>query len=307
MTCPACGRPVAIPRAQCLYCGAALPPENVAQANARARESSARRAAPDPFIAGGAARALVIIDCGGADAETVGAAVGVSRFQADLRVRQGGYQLHRIATLADAHADAERCAALGLWAALVPEAEARAAARPVIVLGGRIEPPVFALRTDEGPVGLEPSEIVLVVRGPIVREYLAEPSTRHRRKDVGLEGGHRIHFHRRADPRPLELDPGSFEFDAGGVDSSLRRLTECVVALGERATVEDGFRRLAPALAPAETEARGALSSAEALRPRSGGSKRKDGPRVVLDNVAQFRFYSAWRGAVERLRKVAPG
>jgi hypothetical protein len=35
--------------------------------------------------------------------------------------------------------------------------------------------------------------------------------------------------------------------------------------------------------------------------PRSSGFG-KDEPLAVLDNVAQFRFYSGWRAAVERRR-----
>ena len=38
MTCPSCGRPVAVARASCLYCGAALPQEAVARAEAQTRE-----------------------------------------------------------------------------------------------------------------------------------------------------------------------------------------------------------------------------------------------------------------------------
>jgi hypothetical protein len=43
----------------------------------------------------------------------------------------------------------------------------------------------------------------------------------------------------------------------------------------------------------------GPVSAVGALRARrpAGGDGSE---RVVLDNVAQFRFYSAWRGALER-------
>jgi len=248
----------------------------------------------------------VILDLAAATTDTVGAALGLSRFESDQRVRRGGFQLHRIAALADARTEADRLTALGLRTAVVPEAEARAAARPVIVLGGQMESSGLALRTEEGKVGIEPSDLLLVVRGAITREYMAEPMARHRRRDVSLESSQRIHLHRRAVPRPLELDPGSFEFGGGGVDSSMRRLSEWVAALGEHTTVDEGFRRLTPALAPAETEARGALSATEALRKSDDGRKQKQGPRVVLDNVGQFRFYSAWRGAVERRRAAPP-
>jgi hypothetical protein len=61
--------------------------------------------------------------------------------------------------------------------------------------------------------------------------------------------------------------------------------------------VDDEFRRLPPALAPAAPSG-GALGMVETLRaPRAS-----DAP-LVLDNLAQFRFYSAWRGLVERQRR----
>jgi hypothetical protein len=59
--------------------------------------------------------------------------------------------------------------------------------------------------------------------------------------------------------------------------------------------VDDAFRRLPPALAPAPP-AGGRLA-------RAGETPREGAPKEggVLDNLAQFRFYSAWRGAAERL------
>jgi hypothetical protein len=58
-----------------------------------------------------------------------------------------------------------------------------------------------------------------------------------------------------------------------------------------------------PALGPAGVEPRGALAAANSLTlaTTSRSGRRDQGP-VVLDNVEQFRFYSAWRAAVERQR-----
>jgi hypothetical protein len=66
-----------------------------------------------------------------------------------------------------------------------------------------------------------------------------------------------------------------------------------MAALGTTVPVDDGFRRLAPALAPAAPDAGAAARLQDALR----GADRT---AAILDNLAQFRFYSAWRGAVER-------
>jgi hypothetical protein len=67
--------------------------------------------------------------------------------------------------------------------------------------------------------------------------------------------------------------------------------------------VDDGFRWLPPALAPA---APGAHGGTRPGLPAPTGRGAREGA-LVLDNLAQFRFYSAWRAAVERLRRAPPG
>jgi len=57
--------------------------------------------------------------------------------------------------------------------------------------------------------------------------------------------------------------------------------------------VDDQFRLVPPALAVAERTS----SAADVLQAR-----RPESATAILDNVAQFRFYSAWRGLVERSR-----
>jgi hypothetical protein len=66
-------------------------------------------------------------------------------------------------------------------------------------------------------------------------------------------------------------------------------------------TRDDGFRRLPPAYGVAEPEPRGRLAAASALGRRSRGD-HPESETVVLDNARQFRFYSAWRAALERRR-----
>jgi hypothetical protein len=132
------------------------------------------------------------------------------------------------------------------------------------------------------------------VKGPIAREYQSGAS-RKAIRSATLEPGYRFHLHRRSEPRPLELDPFGFDFedqgDAGS--SSLLRLTEWTRALA--APADDGFRRLPPALAPADKERVNA-----ALR-----RGRAEDRAVVLDNLAQFRAYSAWRGVLARRASAA--
>ena len=292
--CPACGRPFAVAGPRCLYCGAALPPGAPAEAAATTKEPTA-----DPE------RCLVVVECAG-KASLLAAALGVSRFVAEQQVRRGGWHLHRVTEPGEARLEADRLAAAGVAVRVLPGGDVATAAQPRVALGGRRELGRLRLRTSGGDVDVGEGELLLVVRGPVAREYLAEPSTRRRPRGVGLDDGYRIHLHARSDLRPIELDPGSFDFGSSEIGSSLVRLSEWVAAARRDAPEDDRFRYLAPALAPAAATP-GLVSAAGALRaPRPaarGGSER-----VVLDNVAQFRFYSAWRGVLVRAGDApAPG
>jgi hypothetical protein len=242
-------------------------------------------------------RTLIVLDLRGAPAAALAAALGLSAFEAARRAERGGYHLHRIASPAGAEEDARRLAQAGLRAWLLPEAEVRSAVRPRLVRGGRWDGDALDLEVEDGRMRLNGTMLLLVVRGPIVREYQSVPK-RQRVRVATLEGGHRIHLHLRTAGPPLEIDPGDFGFAEGGghVAPSLMVVAGWVEALRGHAPVDDEFRRFSPALAP-EAASPGALGVVEALRPSRG----EDAP-LVLDNLAQFRFYSAWRGLVERKR-----
>jgi len=80
-----------------------------------------------------------------------------------------------------------------------------------------------------------------------------------------------------------------------------------VEALSEQVALDDGFRRLPPALAPS-TQGHGLPGLARPPQPGAParlGPGRPQGP-VLLDNLAQFRFYSGWRAAVERRLRLGP-
>jgi hypothetical protein len=129
-----------------------------------------------------------------------------------------------------------------------------------------------------------------------VREYQALLQAR-RVRTAGLDPGFRFHLHLRDGPRPLELDPGEFEFGAQPPlsGSSLLELGRWFEALAPGLAVDDDFRKHPPALAPAAASVE--VLAAAALTSRSS---RKQKEAVVLDNLAQFRFYSGWRAAVAR-------
>jgi hypothetical protein len=296
-TCPACGRPVAVARSHCLYCGAALATEQVAAA-----ERAVALVGAAPAVPARSERSLVILDAEGAAAEVLAAALALLPFEATLRARRGGYQLHRVAEPAAAALEAERLRAAGLHVQVVPEAEARAADRPWMALGGAWNEDTLALRDEEGAREVRASGLMLVVRGPISRTI--EGVAQIKRVPVaGPQDGQRVHLYLLGEPRPIELDPEAFETERGTA-AATTRLAAWLREVARSVPVDDAFARLTPALAPAVASAGGAAAAARALEVQQ---KKKDERGLVLDNVAQFRFYSGWRAAVERRRRAFGG
>jgi hypothetical protein len=278
-------------RASCLYCGAAL---SAAQVSAAATAAEALRAETAPA----APRDVVVLDLREGTAALLSSALGLPAYEAEQRLRRGGYQLHRIAEPAPARAEARRLAEAGLRVHVVPEAEARAAALPLLALGGRFDAGALELRTAEGARVVAAADVLLVVRGPIARA-LEPPQQIRRVRLAGPDEGHRIHLHLVAATQPLEIDPEDFEIGTGALPiSSLMTVLEWLRALAAGAAVDEGFRFLAPALAPAAPPPAGtAAGAAQAL---SAGRTGRSARPALFDNVGQFRFYSGWRAAVER-------
>ena len=294
--CPACGRPVAMARPHCVYCGARLPDGAVGVAT---RSNPAAAPAP-PSAEPQPKRLLLILDLATGAVADLANALGLSAFEAGQRLRRGGLQLHRVL---DEHAAKEEAAVLlasGLSVLLVPEDEARTP--PLPALGGRLEAATLRLRTAEREIAVRGEELLLVVRGPIAREY--QPSLRLRRPGIAkLEGGYRLHLHRLGEPHPVELDPGNFEFGHAVTGSSLLDLNAWVDAVAHGVPVDDAFRHQPPVLGPAENASSGVMAATAGLSrlPRKGRFGKEETP-ALLDNVAQFRFYSGWRAVVERQR-----
>ena len=296
MNCPSCRRPVAVAREHCLYCGAALPAGSTTQALPEPRTAAAATL--------GEERALLVVDFDGADATAVTRALQLSRFDAAQRVRRGGLQLWRLSGAAEVRAEGEAIAAAGLAVTTLREAEVRPATRPLVALGGRFTDGMLEARVEGGRLRVARPDLLLVVRGPIARDY-STASDLKRLRAATLETGYRIHLHRRADPQPLELDPGSFEFGDPALAgrSSLLELLEWLETLARGLPIDNDFRLLMPALGVAAQEASGVAAVVETLSRRAGRSGNP--AQVILDNVDQFRFYSAWRAAIAR-RSAAP-
>jgi hypothetical protein len=286
VTCPGCGRAAASSRPTCLYCGTLL---SGAAPTALAVPAPAT-AAPLP----GGDRAVVVLDLRAVDADRLAAALALAPYEARQRATAGGYQLHRALPPPEAEAEAARLNAAGVAALVVPPDEVAARGRPRVVHGGRRAPAALALSTDEGPVSVAGPDVFLVVRGPIAREY--QPGGELRRvRTATLEGSHRLHLHRRSSPRPLEIDPLAFDFGDEPLLSlsSLLTVLEWIAGVAPDAPTDDGFRRLTPALGPAADGGGGRLAAVSALAVTGG----REGPQP-LDNLKQFRAYSAWRAAV---------
>jgi hypothetical protein len=287
MDCPGCHRPLNRVGARCLYCGAAFPADLLA-----AGAPTPAQALPAPASLA-RERVLLVLDLSAVTAETLARALGLPPAEAARRVRRGGYQLHRIALREAAAAEADRLRGAGLLVVGVPEAEARV--RPLLAKGGTRDGDGLSLRAEGRALRVSPGQVLLVVRGPIVREYQALPK-RRRVTAARPEEGYRIHLHLRGEPRPLELDPANFEFGrAPAAGSSLLELNTWVEVLSPEAPRDEGFRQEPPALSPA-APADGELA-ARALHP-----PRENQTPLILENLEQFRFYSAWRAAVERRR-----
>jgi hypothetical protein len=295
----------------------------VAQAaGSHAGDDAASSPTPTPV----GARAVLVLDLAAADPRSLAAALGVSLYEAGQRCRRGGPQLLRVGAPPNAAEQAALATAGARWRAL-PEADVRAAARPQRALGGGWEHGRLRLRVlREESLVIAPGELVLGLRGTLQRAHAEQandtgagggrarggrfklggeaPGGVWRRglpaRKPGLEPTQRLHLHRRDDPRPIELDPGDFEFgDAllveGAPWSVLSSWTATLLA-GQ--PLDDGFKLLAPVLTPANPET-GAASVRAVLGPRAG--MRAEGATTgFYDNLEQFRFYSAWRGLFER-------
>ncbi len=293
---------MALARASCLYCGAPLPAESVvaaAQAASKVRAQTGTLAAAKAPAAAATERHLLVLDLGGQKAAALGRTLGLPPFESEMRLRRGGLQLQRIGGEAELRGEAKRLEDSGLSVFLVPESEVR---QPALrVTGGRSDGRALLLRSEQGSLEVTFTDLILIVRGPIRREYQAREVDRKKPHTATLEGGFRFHLHRRIDPRPLELDPASFAFGAQSplTGSSLLELQSWLAALGEAVPLDDGFKHLPPALG-AEEEEGGTLATLRGVGS-AGVTARRD-VQIVLDNVAQFRFYSGWRAAIERRR-----
>jgi hypothetical protein len=243
---------------------------------------------------------LLILDLDGSEPTALAGVLDVSRYEATLLARRGGLYLVRALDPEAAAAEAERLRARGTQPWLVPEAEVRTP--PLVCFAGERQGAVVVLRTAQAPVTLARGDALLVVRGSITREY--QTATEPRRIGIArLEEGYRVQVHRRAESPALEIDALNFECRSPLSGSARLEIDDWLDAVAGDAARDDGFSRLDPVLGlEAPEKAGGALAAAGtfAAAARRGARESR---RVVLDNVAQFRFYSGCLAAVRRRRE----
>ncbi len=306
MDCPHCGRPVAIVRSTCFYCGKPLPKDVVAATRATADKAlrdldpalpaALDASTPAPAAAPDEDRSLLVVDLREATVDAVASALRTSAFEAGQRLKRGGYQLLRIARPAVAAAEAESIAEHGVRVFTISEALLLRHA-PLPAERGRLESQRFVVRAAGRTLECAVDELLLVVRGPIRREFQAQDKNLKLIKSATPSEGYRFHLHRVSDPKPLEIDPHGFEFEdrQPSSPSSFLRVTQWIDSLTPPAPIDDGFRLLPPAL--------GESARDEATARALGRAPQKGSERPLLDNLRQFRLYSGWRGAVERIAR----
>jgi hypothetical protein len=277
-----------------VYCGAPL--SQAVQETARAAAEAVLHPAAKAVAA---ERAFVVYEVGAADAATLAPALGVSRYEAEQRRRRGGVQLDRLMPRDEAERRAARLVEARLKAAAIPESEALPARSPRLARGGQHEAGTLRLRLETGILALGARDLRLVVRGPIAREYQARDSARHQVRTATVEPGYRFALHL-VTGVPIEIDPWSFELGRDASGSTLLAVSDWIAAVALGVPVDDAFRWLTPALAPETSPDASAVGAASLVRARAAQGRGE--PAVVLDNVAQFRTYSGWRGAWEARR-----
>lgn len=296
-------------RPTCVYCGAALPKGTVEEASLAAqRVLESKTLVGLETAAKGAdlarpARRYLVIDTTSASAEAIALACSISAWEARQWQAASRYRLLRISDEPQDGPLESELREQGVPPLVIPEDVVARARRPMTVetldlsatplRGHLVEDPEAAVV----PRDLLEHEIVLIVSASIKRERVREPVASRLGTDRRLDDGFLVHLHLKGESRPWEIDPRRTGYQGPGPASAHMRTLELVRRLAATISHDEGFKNMVPALSPGVdplTDLPGMKDS------RSAGKEPKT---VILDNVAQFREYSAWRAAVERTRQ----
>lgn len=299
--CPSCARPVATTAGTCLYCGAVLPAD--LQARARENADRIRRAETLPALSASAlappgepARRHFVLDVADASEATLVTAFAISAWEARQWRAGPRYRLIRVAGGDDAVEDPP-----GLLIHVLEDAAVQRARNPLPVAAIDDTRDAVICRTRPDPEGplvareIPPGAIRLIVSAPIRRERTPDAVLLKRPPSVRLEDGLLVHLHVDGEPRPFEIDARRTAFEGDGPPSAFMRTLALLRRLSETVPLDDSFRLVVPALAPAPDTDR----DLEGLR-KAGRKSEKEPRKPIHDNSSQFRAYSAWRGVLAR-------
>ncbi|MEO8360203.1 MAG: hypothetical protein ABI672_09255 [Vicinamibacteria bacterium] len=310
MKCPSCGRPIAMARPTCVYCGAKLSVELLDEAASAARrvlqsrslaglEKAAKGASPDQVW-----RRYLILDTKDVSVESVAKACSASTWEARQWQAASRYRLLKVTTETDAPIEsALRDRSLPFFAL---SEEVVAAARSPLLLEAvdsvsALLRVTFRAEADgrSQTRDIRNEDIAILLSAPIRREKVKEATaSRRAQPETRLEDAWLMHLHLKDEPRPFELDPRRVAFEGGGLASAHMRSLELLRRLAADVPHDEAFKNTVPALSPGSDPL---IDLASLKTPQKSGAK--EAKLVVLDNVAQFREYSAWRGAVEKARR----
>jgi hypothetical protein len=292
-------------RETCVYCGAALSEGVREEALLAAKRVLGTKTLADlEAAATGQASALsprryIVIDTTATSVEAIAEACEVSVWEARQWKAATRYRLVKVTSDPPEHSMESRLKEHGLSVHVVPEETVARARTPV-----RLEaidaaglPVGCTLRNDpEAPSvrrELKEEDLVLVISASIRREKLKEPISPKKAPDVRLEDAFLVHLHLRGETRPWEIDPRRTAFEGAGLASAHMTTLALVRRLSATVPHDEGFKNQVPAMAPGLDP----LSELVGLKETGAKAPREQG-LVVLDNVSQFREYSAWRGAI---------
>jgi hypothetical protein len=300
-------------RANCLYCGAALSAEaQEAAARAAERVQKTRSLANLEAVARSAGRdeppkRYVVIDTTVAGVEAIAEACGVSAWEARQWQAASRYRLVRVSTEPADGPLESGLRARGLRVLIVPGETVMRSRTPIPLesIDPVAVPAQCTVREDaEAPPArkaLREEDLTLIVSAAIKRERVKDQTSRRPLVDTRLEDAWLVHLHIKGEARPWEIDPRRTAYEGAGLASAYMQTLELVRRLQALAPHDEAFKNVVPALSQGADPFSG-LESFATTPPK----KSKEPKVVVLDNVAQFREYSAWRGAIEITQRDMP-
>ncbi len=297
-------------RANCLYCGAALSTETLEEATLAARrvlqtkslahlEAAAKGLGPDQ-----PRRRYLVIDTTTASVELLAEACSVSAWEARQWQAASRYRLVRVSSEPEDGPLESALKSRGLDLLVVGEETVARSRNPILLESVDVSatPVQCTLRHEaEGPPSrqeLSERDVALIVSASIKRERVRDPTSLRARTNTRLEDAWLVHLHLRSETRPWEIDPRRTGYKGAGLASAHMCTLELVRRLSAAAPHDEAFKNIVPALSPGVDDSAEAIGLKRAPKPTG-----KEPKPVVLDNLAQFREYSAWRGAMEIARR----